>query len=89
MQFVASIALEEEEPTHSKSEQKTKAKILGECMLDLTPFGLQPTESYNLPIRQQMKFFRVKDGKEISVGRFIASFKMVPEDDVPVYIEEL
>ena len=36
-----------------------------------------------------MKFFRIKDGKQISVGRFIVSFKIVPEEDVPVYIEEL
>lgn len=60
---------------------------MGEASLDLTPFGLQPTETYNLPIRQQIKFVRIKDGKEISVGRFIASFKIVPEADVPVYIE--
>jgi hypothetical protein len=37
-------------------------KILGECSLDLTPLGLQPTETYNLPIRQQLKFCRSKDG---------------------------
>lgn len=47
---------------------KTSKKILGECSLDLTPFGLQPTETYNLPIRQQLKFLRSKDGNEITVG---------------------
>jgi hypothetical protein len=31
----------------------------------------------------------VKESKEISVGRFIASFKIVPEEDVPVFLEQV
>lgn len=72
------MVITDDEPSHSKSEGTGKSKILGEASLDLTPFGLQPSETYNLPIRQQLKFVRAKDSKEISVGRFIASFKIVP-----------
>jgi hypothetical protein len=66
---------------------KQNKRVLGECALDLTPFGLQPTETYNLPIRQQMKFVRAKEGGEVTVGKFIASFKIVQEEDIPVYLE--
>lgn len=64
-------------------------RILGECSLDLSPFALQPSETYNLPIRQQLKFVRSRDGKEVTVGRFIASIKIVKEDSLPTFIEEL
>jgi hypothetical protein len=57
------MILSEDEPTNSKSEGTGKSKVLGETTLELTPFGLQPTEVYNLPIRQQLKFVRVKEGK--------------------------
>ena len=56
---------------------KQSTRTLGECSLDLSPFALQPTETYNLPIRQQLKFVRSKEGKEATVGRFIASIKIV------------
>lgn len=36
--------------------------------MDLSPFSLQINEQYNSPVRQQMKFTRMKDGKEINVG---------------------
>jgi hypothetical protein len=83
------MVITEDEPTHSKNEGGGKTRVLGECTLDITPFGLQPTEVYNLPIRQQLKFVRMKEDKEISVGRFIASLKIVMEEAVPMYIEEL
>ena len=54
-------------------------RILGECTLDLSPFALQPSETFHLPIRQQLKFMRYKDSKDVTVGRFIASIKIVNE----------
>lgn len=68
---------------------KQSTRVLGECSLDLSPFALQPTEAYNLPIRQQLKFTKSKDGKEVTVGRFIASIKIVREDSLPTYLEDL
>ncbi len=64
-------------------------RVLGECILDLSPFALQPTETYNLPIRQQLKFTKNREGKEVTVGRFIASIKIVKEDSLPTFIEDL
>lgn len=64
-------------------------RALGECILDLSPFALQPTETYNLPIRQQLKFTKNREGKEVTVGRFIASIKIVKEDSLPTFIEDL
>lgn len=61
-------------------------RVLGECSLDLSPFALQPSEVYHLPIRQQLKFVRSKDGKDVTVGRFIASIKVVSEDSLPKYV---
>ena len=67
----------------------TKMKALGVCTMDLTPFGLQPTEEYQLPIRQQIKFVRTKGGKEVIVGRCLIFFKILPYEVIPVYQEEL
>lgn len=50
---------------------------------------MQPSEVYHLPIRQQLKFVRSKDGKDVTVGRFIASIKVVSEDSLPKYVEDL
>ena len=61
----------------NKDLRKQNVRGLGECSLDLSPFALQPTETYNLPIRQQLKFTRTAEGREITVGRFIASIKIV------------
>jgi hypothetical protein len=68
---------------------KVLTRMLGECSLDLSQFALQPSEVYHLPIRQQLKFVRVKEGKEVTVGRFIASIKIVSEDSLPKYVEDL
>ena len=62
--FTACVVLEE----GSTAEQRGESKILGEAVMDLSPFSLQANEQYNAPVRQQMKFTRMKDGKEISVG---------------------
>jgi hypothetical protein len=64
-------------------------RVLGECSLDLSTFALQPSEVYHLPIRQQLKFVRSKEGKEVTVGRFITSIKIVSEDSLPKYVEDL
>lgn len=83
------MLLDELEPGYTREIGKQNTKILGECSLDLSPFALQPSETYNLPIRQQMKFIRSKEGKEMTVGRFIASIKIVKEDSLPQYTQEL
>lgn len=33
-----------------------------------------------------MKFVRSKEGREVTVGRFIASIKIVKEDSLPKYV---
>lgn len=88
MQFVTHILVDDSEYSRGPNE-KVSTKVLGECSLDLSPFALQPSEVYHLPIRQQLKFVRSKDGKEVTVGRFIASIKIVSEDSLPKYVEDL
>ena len=55
------------------------SKILGEVDVDLYPLSLQASEGFTMPTRQQLRFIRAKDGKEVPVGRFIAMFKIINE----------
>ena len=55
------------------------SKILGEVDVDLYPLSLQASEGFTTPIRQQLRFIRSKDGKEVPVGRFIAMLKIINE----------
>lgn len=72
--FTACVVLED-----GRGADKGMSKILGEVDVDLHSLSLQASEDFATPTRQQLRFVRAKDGKEVPVGRFIGVFKIVNE----------
>lgn len=60
-------------------EKKGSARILGECVLDVGPLIPALSDISGVGVRQSLKFLRVKDGKELTVGRFIISLRLVSD----------
>lgn len=73
--FTACVVLEES----LGKDEKGMSKILGEVDVDLGGLGLQASEGFATPVRQQLRFIRAKDGKEVPVGRFIGILKIINE----------
>ena len=60
-------------------ERKGNARLLGECILDIGPLIPALSDISGVGVRQSLKFLRVKDGKELTVGRFIISLRLVSD----------
>ena len=57
-------------------ENKGQAKILGECDFDLESILNELVESEGLPVKRSLKFGRDQGGNLVTVGRFVATFKI-------------
>lgn len=60
-------------------ERKGNARLLGECILDIGPLIPALSDISGVGVRQSLKFLRIKDGKELTVGRFIISLRLVSD----------
>lgn len=60
-----------------ENKPRGQARVLGECLLDLTPYKNQLTEISNAGVKVTMKFMRVQGEKRIIVGRFSANLRLV------------
>jgi hypothetical protein len=56
---------------------KGQARLLGDCVLELGPLMPQINDIYGVGVRQQMAFARRRDDKEVVVGRFTCTIKIV------------
>lgn len=69
------------------NESKGKAKLLGECILDLAPITKNLTDIHEVPVKQQLEFLRRQGDKDGVVGRFNVTLRLLadkiePDDEV-------
>jgi hypothetical protein len=58
-------------------ELKGQAKLLGECVFELDSIIASLTDTVGLGVKKALKFTRAQAGKSVTVGRFVATFKVV------------
>lgn len=58
-------------------ESKGQARLLGDCVLEMGPLMPSINDIYGIGVRQQLAFARRRDDKEVVVGRFTCSLKLV------------
>jgi len=58
-------------------ESKGQARLLGDCVLEMGPLMPSINDIYGIGVRQQLAFARRRDDKEVAVGRFTCSLKIV------------
>lgn len=61
----------------SEMESKGQARLLGDCVLELGPLIPSLNDIYGVGVRQQLAFARRRDDKEVIVGRFACTLKLV------------
>ena len=65
-------------------ETKGQARLLGECVLELGPLTEALTDISQTGVRQLLKFTRIQNGKQVTVGRFIVQLKVVSGEEMPL-----
>lgn len=61
----------------SEELKKGQARLLGECILDLSPMAYSLGNPHGQGVHGKLKFVRTQEGKEITVGRFSVFLKVV------------
>lgn len=57
-------------------ESKGEAKLLGECSFEIDSILASLVESEGVDVKKQLKFTRSQGGNIVTVGRFVATFKV-------------
>jgi hypothetical protein len=63
-------------------ETRGQARLLGDCVLELGTLMPAITDIYGVGVRQQLALCRRRDDKEVTVGRFTCTIKLVVRDVV-------
>lgn len=58
---------------------KGQARLLGESVLELGPLASVLTDVRGAGTRQHLRFVRVHEGKQVTVGRFLVTIRLIPE----------
>jgi hypothetical protein len=61
----------------SETEGMGQARLLGDCVLDLAPLMPTINDIYSVGVKQHLAFARKRDDKEVIVGRFTCTLKLV------------
>lgn len=70
-------------------KEKGQARLLGDCVLELGPLAPVLTDIRGAGTRQHLKFIREHEGQPVTVGRFLVTLRVIPEQAVPIESENL
>ena len=65
-------------------KEKGQARLLGDCTLELGPLAPVLTDIRGAGTRQHLKFTRNHEGQVVTVGRFLVTLRLIPQQSVPI-----
>lgn len=75
------VTVKEGEP-----KERGQARLLGQCVLELGPLAPVLSDIRGAGTKQNLKFVRDHEGQVVTVGRFLVSLKLIPQQNVPIEI---